>query len=206
MNDINIGSGHVTVSGQTQHGKSYFVKKVLLGKYQKNVFYDLKHDPAHEDIRIKYGVVKSVKDLKKFFEDGGKTVIYQPPFLDNKEAIAHFDSVCKYIFSVGNITIFNDEAAGLTSPSNISKWYYVLITQGLSRGCNCINITQSPTLCHNVILSQSDYFILFRHNVKSHRDKLAGIIGEAGGDRCGLLPKYRFIFVNPDKSYMEGQI
>lgn len=195
-----IGPGHVCLSGQTQYGKSYFAKNKLFAKYPKAVFYDLKHDPNHADLLKKYEVVTSVKKLKKILKSDNVHVVYRPPYLDFDGAVEHFDGVCRVLFEIGNVALFNDEAAGTTRSSSIGHWFFVLMTQGLSRGCNVINITQRPTACHNAIISQSDYFILFRHNVKSDRDKLEGVIGDVAPETA-TLTKYSYIFVNPDRSH-----
>lgn len=203
---INISAGHVTTSGQTQYGKSFYVKEALFNKYPKAIFYDLKHDPNHKDLRSKYATIKSLNKLIKFFKDGGTHCIYQPPYLDYKGAVEHFDTICKFIFTHGNIALFNDEAAATAKSGSIGHWYYVLMTQGLSRGCNVVNITQRPTSCNNVILSQSEYFVLFRHNIESDRHKLAGIVGEEVADQLKDLPKYYFIFVYPNGETVKGKL
>jgi len=197
--NIQIKAGHVCLSGQTQYGKSYKAKE-LFPKYPRAVFYDLKHDPNHADLCKKYPVIKNVKELNKILKLDKFHVVYQPPYLSFDDAIQHFDDVCQAIFKAGNVALFNDEAAGTTRSSTIGHWFFVLMTQGLSRGCNVINITQRPTACHNAIISQSDYFVLFRHNVKTDRDKLEGIVGEAAPPTA-LLSKYSYIFVNPDRTY-----
>lgn len=196
---ITINAGHVCLSGQTQYGKSYKAKE-LFPKYPRAVFYDLKHDPNHKDLTTKYPVIKSVSELNKVLKLDKFHVVYQPPYLDFNGAIDHFDKVCKAIFEAGNVALFNDEAAGTTKSSSIGHWFFVLMTQGLSRGCNVINITQRPTACHNAIISQSDYFVLFRHNVKTDRDKLEGVVGDAAGPTA-VLGKYSYIFVHPDRSF-----
>lgn len=194
-----IKMGHVTLSGQSQYGKSYKAK-LLFPKYPRAVFYDLKHDPNHADLINKYPVITNVSELRKILKLDNFHVVYRPPYLNYPDAVEHFDNVCKEIFKAGNITLFNDEAAGTTKSSSIGHWFFVLLTQGLSRGCNVINITQRPTACHNAIISQSDYFFLFRHNVRTDRDKLEGVIGE-GSKLTQTLEKYSYIFVAPDRSY-----
>lgn len=200
MNSLKVGPGHICVSGQTQYGKSWKVKNALFGKYPRALFYDLKHDPNHSDLISKYKVITNVKELKKTLKLDTFHVVYRPPYLSFDDAVIHFDNVCEECFKAGNVALFNDEAAGTTKSSSIGHWFFVLMTQGLSRGCNVINITQRPTACHNAIISQSDYFILFRHNVKSDRDKLEGVIGDIA-DETSTLPKYSYIFVHPDRSH-----
>lgn len=195
-----IGPGHVCLSGQTQYGKSYYAKNKLFTQYPKAVFYDLKHDPNHADLIKKYQVVKSVRKLKKALKEDRCHIVYRPPYLDFNGAVEHFDNVCRVLFEHGNVALFNDEAAGTTKASSIGHWFYVMMSQGLSRGCNVVNITQRPTACHNAIISQSDYFILFRHNVKSDREKLEGVIGDTAQETA-TLGKYSYIFVNPDRSH-----
>lgn len=194
-----IGPGHICLSGQTQYGKSSYAKDKLFDQYPKAVFYDLKHDPNHADFLKKNKVVKNVRQLKKALKEDRCHIVYRPPYLDFNSAIDHFDDVCRVLFEHGNVALFNDEAAGTTKTNSIGHWFYVLMSQGLSRGCNVINITQRPTACHNAIISQSDYFILFRHNVKSDREKLEGVIGDTAQETA-LLTKYSYIFVNPDRS------
>lgn len=196
---MKIGNGHVCLSGQTQYGKSYRAK-LLFFRYPKAVFYDLKHDPNHEELRKKCGVIKTLRGLKNAIKKDDCHIVYQPPYLDYDGAVQHFDDVCAIIFKHGNITLFNDEAAGVTKSAGIGHWFFVLMTQGLSRGCNVVNITQRPTACHNAIISQSDYFLLFRHNVKTDRDKLEGVVGDSAG-LTETLEKYHFVFVHPDRSY-----
>ena len=202
MNSFRIGSGHVCLSGQTQYGKSWFAKNKLFRKYPRAIFYDLKHDPNHSDLTNKYKVITSVKQLKKVLKEDSFHVVYRPPYLGFDDAVDHFDTVCRTCFESGNVALFNDEAAGTTKASSIGHWFFVLMTQGLSRGCNVINITQRPTACHNAIISQSDYFILFRHNVKSDREKLEGVIGEPA-QQTATLSKYSYIFVHPDRSFQK---
>lgn len=196
---IIIEEGHVCISGQTQHGKSWKAKEIF-EKYPRAIFYDLKHDPNHADLIKKFPVITNVKELNKLYKLDNFHVVYRPPYLDFGGAVDHFDSVCKSLFKAGNVTLFNDEAAGTTRSSSIGYWFFVLLTQGLSRGCNVVSITQRPTACHNAIISQSDYFILFRHNVKTDRDKLEGVIGDTA-QTTQALSKYSYIFVHPDRTF-----
>lgn len=199
-NTLKVEAGHITVSGQTQYGKSYLVKHNLFFKYKRSLFYDLKHDPNHQDLRDKCQVINSVKQLKKVLKEDDFHIVYQPPYLGFDDAVNHFDDVCRAIFESGNVCLFNDEAAGVTRSGAIGNWFFILMTQGLSKGCIVVNITQRPTACHNTLLAQSDYFFLFRHNIESDRKKLEGMIGEPAQETFDL-EKYSYIFVKPDRSY-----
>lgn len=78
-----MSSGHVTLSGTTQYGISYFVKS-LVESLLASCFYNLIHDPSHKGIGKKYHVVKSLKQLENFFKKDGTHCVYKPLFLDKK--------------------------------------------------------------------------------------------------------------------------
>jgi hypothetical protein len=68
------------------------------------------------------------------------------------------------------------------------------------------NITQRLTAGQNFILLQFEYFVLFRHKIKSYRDERAGIFKEDVAYDLKDPGIYHFTFVYLNGGIMPGML
>lgn len=209
---------HIFVGGITQSGKSFFIKHLfdaIKADKRRCIFFDYKNDPNHVDWIKKnhYPVFNSIAGIEKYynptlnwfkkhFGNGKpikKKVIFKPPRPKGfGGAFKMMDDLCDYVFKQGNMILFVDEIAPLTSGNRIPPNLYDCLIMGASRGVTVISVSQRPKDIHNIILSESYTKILFRLNLEDDRKKIRGIADREVADSLHNLPNTEFIYVRAD--------
>lgn len=188
------------------NGKS-FIAKQLFYSYagMKNaVFVDIKHDPRHMDIPKCIPRLNSLSACAKNLKNNWLVVFKVPQCNSIDEYITNeIDPLFKYCLIRGNITVFIDEVAIICQTHKMSPFHYRTMITGEALGVNIINITQRPNKVDNTLLSESEYKILFRQQLEADRKKLEGAVGKEISDQLMALPKYEFLFVESDGSYIK---
>lgn len=206
---------HIFVGGITQSGKSFFIKHLfdaVKPDKRKCIFFDYKNDPDHVKWIKKggYPIVSSLKGIerywsktKKLFNFSKKPIqkklIFRPPRPKGfAGAFKLLDDLSDYVFRKGNMILFIDEIAPLTTPQRIPPSLYDCLVMGASRGVTIISVSQRPKDIHNVILSESYTKILFRLNLEDDRKKIKGIADQEVADSLHNLPNTEFVYVRAD--------
>lgn len=205
---------HCIISGKTGTGKSFVAKQIFYSyaKHKKNaIFVDIKHDPRHEqgDSKIPSNIPRatSLKQCIKMLNTNWLVVFKLPQCSSIDEYITkEVNPLFQYCLNRGNITVFVDEAAIICQTHKMASFHYRSMIAGESLGVNVINITQRPNVIDNTCLSESEYKILFRQQLKADRDKLEGVVGEEIADKLMSLPKYDFLFVQADGEYIQTKM
>ena len=210
---------HIFIGGITQSGKSFFMKHLfdaIKPKGRKCIFFDYKNDPDHVKWikRNHYPVFKTIGGIKRYWsplnhfslknifgkqKPKSKKVIYRP---DRPKgfggAFNMLEDLADYVFTQGNMILFIDEIAPLTTGRRIPSSFYDCLIMGASRGITVVSVSQRPKDIHNIILSESYTKILFRLNLEDDRKKIKGIAGDEVANKLYNLPNTQFIYVRAD--------
>ncbi|HXH82062.1 MAG TPA: hypothetical protein VNN07_03945 [Candidatus Tectomicrobia bacterium] len=172
------------VVGKTRSGKTTLVARLTAG-VGRLVWCDFKHQqelPAAS-------VVVWPAPLP-----AGRVVVRFSPDPAHGSVSEQFDRVCYEVLRRGNTLLVVDDAMMVTRGQTAPHWYLQVLTLGASRGVGCISIVQDPVHVHNALLSQSEHRFIFRVNVRSHRQKLAGICGDAIDPIAKSLDNFAFAY------------
>lgn len=145
------------VFGRTQAGKSYFTEYGLLPQFANIIVYAIK--PA--DFASCGAVVRSIAELDNALKHGCNRLVYRASTLSDAE----FSAFCRYIrLHVKNALVVVDEVHHWASKNRIDPEFKHLITvhQGEPYNLGVLSITQRPQNCHNDVLSQSTYWVMFQ--------------------------------------------
>ena len=141
----------IAIIGKTGSGKTVFAKSIF-HRYQRSVFFDPKRE--NSDLGI---ACSRLDDVFRHCTGSSFHVVYQP-FDLNEEM---FNEFCRRCFQHGNMTIIMDEVYFICFP-RVSEWHEKLIRMGRSRGIGLVHLTQRPSYIDNLILSESEHFIIYR--------------------------------------------
>jgi hypothetical protein len=209
---------HVFIGGITQSGKSFFMKHLfdsMPRAGRRCIFFDYKSDPNHTGWmrKNKYPVFKTIRAIERywsttrkqimFWQDKPKSkVIYRP---DRPKGFAGafemLNELAEYVFVSGNMILFVDEIAPLTTPQRIPPSLYDCLVMGAARGVTIISVSQRPKDIHNVIISESYTKILFRLNLENDRKKVEGFSDPNVAIALKRIPNKHFIIVFADGSH-----
>ena len=214
---------HIFIGGITQSGKSFFMKHLfdsIPGSDRKCIFFDYKNDPDHLKWikKNKYPVFKTVAGIKRywnkarrqlmFWEDKPKNkVIYRPERPKGfAGAYQMLNDLAEYVFVAGNMILFVDEIAPLTTPQRIPPSLYDCLVMGASRGVTVVSVSQRPKDIHNVIISESYTKIMFRLSLEDDRKKVKGFSDQGVADALQNIPNRQFIIIFADGSHDTCQL
>lgn len=196
MNEIrlpNYNSRCVFV-GKTGSGKTTLAEKVL-NYFDQVVVLDSKGELNWKS----YEITKSLSELRS------KTgrLIWQPnPFEQNQET---YDEFFKWIYDRKNCVVYIDEVLAICESSQkIPFWYKAILTRGRSRGIGCFNSTQAPVYIPHWILSQSEFYFVFKMRLETDREKVEKITG-IPRIKLQNLEKYEFYFAD-EKEFFDRKL
>ena len=186
---INIpANARVFCCGMTGSGKTYFAK-TLLHAYNRIVFHDRKWE-NHDLIKtLHFTLAHTPEELIWLLQRNKKRILYQP----NADGEDDFNNVCEIIYKTGNIAIVVDEVGSYTTGNRIPHWFSEVLRLGRGRGIGAISISQRPKEIPNTIISESEFKIMFRLQLKDDRRKLIGVVGD-GAEYLRIIPPYHFLY------------
>jgi ABC-type dipeptide/oligopeptide/nickel transport system ATPase component len=211
-NDIRIENDErLGIIGKTGCGKTYLAID-FLNEAARNGCYivvlDNKGFFGSEKINGKYrftwkgaGLVRDFNGLYKASQMDLQKIVYRPnPELeanDPKEFGNTMDSFLWWIYRRGNTLLYIDEVASICDSYTIPNGLNAILKRGRELNVGLWYSTQEPVNVHNSLFSQSEQFIVFRTQLQSHRDKMAGYMGD---DVRLIIPdKYHFWYFKPEE-------
>lgn len=187
------------VCGQTQSGKSFFVKNGVLQHLQRFVVYDA--------IKREYGklgvVVDSLPAFVHAVKQGVPRIIVQPR--NNPLSVEQFNEFCRLFFILcRNTTLVVDELHFYCKSHDIPGWlnYILTIGEGEPKRQGFIGLTQQPNSVHNQAIAQSKHRVAFYIDEENARKKLYYSGFGEYAYKLGLLPpRHYFYFNGQDRIY-----
>jgi hypothetical protein len=171
----------VSIVGRTGSGKTYLAQK-LTANLKRLVVCDPKGTLARKwDLRD-WSVLN-----ERRLRDGADIRLRIPTPLDG-----NWEQYFKACYDAGNLTLYIDEAYGvLPRPgAQPTPFLNALYTRGRELGIGVWASTQRPSWIPLIMLSEADWFFVFRLMLVADRMRLAEVIGPSAMD----VPKSRYGF------------
>lgn len=91
---------------------------------------------------------------------------------------AEWDEWMWMAFEAGDLVVYIDEVYGVVPPGRRSVALNALLTRGREFGIGVWSATQRPAWCPLVVLSEAEWLVVFRLQLKEDRKRVASIMGE----------------------------
>lgn len=136
--------------------------------------------------------------LREVFAANGK-IIWQPnPHEQNEETYERF---FKWIYDRRNTVCYVDEILAICKNSqNMPFWFRAILTRGRSRNVASFNSTQAPVFVPHWILSQAEYYFVFKMKLAGDREKVEQITGISRND-LNALKNHEFYYADDSEHY-----
>lgn len=169
------GNSRVAVIGKTGSGKT-FLSEYLLRNVGRLVVFDVKGN-----LKNRFGLVDYSAKLWRRFMRGEKfRVRITAPIGKNVDLVNLYDEYFRQIYDTGDCIVYIDEVYGVTGGANyLAPYLTALYTRGRELGVGIVACTQRPTFIPNFILTESEYFFVFRLQLESDRKKIENIVGSS---------------------------
>lgn len=210
--DITIQSDErAAIIGKTGCGKTYLATSLLDEAVENGSFVvvlDNKGLFGSEKINGKWkftwkgaGLVRDFEGLYKAAQMELRKIVYRPdPSLESGDENHFFDvmnSFFWWVYQRQNTLLYIDEVASVSRSHFIPSGLAAIEKRGRELNIGLWKSTQEPVNVHNTLLSQSEHYFVFRTQIQSHRDKMAGFMGD--NVRSHIPEKYHFWYYKPEE-------
>lgn len=167
-------SEHVTIVGKTGSGKTYFAQHMLLNpKVERLIVLDPKAN-LKERFRLE---TPSPKVWRRYHNGDPVRIQIKPPKGTVEDQYAFYEEVFQDIYETQDTFVYIDEVYRVT-PQNAGYWLTSVYTQGRELFISMWCTTQRPARIPQFILSEPEWYVMFRLNKKDDRQRLAEMMGE----------------------------
>lgn len=147
--------------------------------------------------------VKSFDELRRAAElktSGSFTfpkIVFQPRVeeIPDLNDLTHADTFFRWVYYRENMIVYVDEIYGVTGPRQIPFYLKAILTRGRERGITCMMATQRPAEIPQFVLSESEYFYVFRLQMPQDKKRIRDIKG-IPETAIESLEKYEFLFAD----------
>lgn len=161
----------VLFAGKTGSGKT-FAAGSLLAPVSRLVVIDPKANLASWNLKV-----PNFSDWRRLERGKPGRFRIMPPITVDPEA--WYEDLFKRLYYIGNLMVYIDEAYAVVPPgARPGQWLSALYTRGRELGIGLWSATQRPAWIPLFMLSESDWFLIFRLNLDVDRRRLAGVIGD----------------------------
>lgn len=181
----------VFICAKTGAGKTTYAKRFLLSGYPRIVFWDIKHQNgdwphtflARNPAGIGEGIVQKHSHI-----------LYQPDDISPDD----FNKVCQIVYNCGNVAIYIDEVAFVTTGNHIEYYHKLLLVMGRSRGCGVITATQRPVNVANYCISEAEHFFIGKLQLEDDVKKIGSVLPKEYKDIPPKLEYYHWIYTDTE--------
>jgi hypothetical protein len=196
------GDERIFIAGKTGSGKTELAKHLLYSQEQQFFILDNKGMFGRDKDSKKFIMKEAAPadTLEQCYSLGQKYrfVVYRPaPELESnrQEFLDTMNSFLWWIYYRQNTGIYIDEATAISDSYNILPAHNAIMKRGRELNVPCWNSSQQPVNVHNTLMSEADHFFVFITQMQSHRDKLAGFMGD--NVKKTVPRNYTFFYFNP---------
>ena len=158
----------VGLVGKTGSGKTYAAER-LLAPVRRLVVADPKGN-----LRDRWGLAEPDGRTARAL-DSGEPVRVRYGF----PADGDWDSVFQRVYEAGDVTLYVDEAYGVLKSGRPTAGLTACYTRGREMGVSVWTATQRPAWVPLFMLSESDWYLMFRVQLAEDRKRMAQLIGPA---------------------------
>lgn len=182
--------------GPSRAGKTTWYLRLLLPQLRRGVLLDTKGDAPLADFarRHRYvvanGEAAAISLLRSKTPPAKLYVRSYDPFSDDAEELL------RLVFVGPPTTLYVDEAMHWSTKATIGRWMRLLLQSGMGRGIGVWSGSQMPVDVHNLFVTQSIHFAVFRLHLADHRQKLRGAVAEI--EAAARLDRYWWLYQSPD--------
>lgn len=167
----------VAFVGRTTTGKTYAARLLLLGAKRLVVI-----DPKgrlSDEYRASKG--EPLWNLAEPSDETDRALAAGEPVRVRYRAPLDLDysTIFRRCYDAGNVIVYVDEVYGVTKNGQADQWLTALYTRGAELGIGVWAATQRPRRIPLIVLSESEWTLLFRLKLQVDREYMAEMIGPA---------------------------
>ena len=186
--------------GMTGSGKTKLAQ-FLLQAFENVLVFDAKGTLDWKDFR-RY---TSLRKLVSHANSNKQTrAIYAPNAEELRNEEFH-EAFFKFVYTRKGTFCYVDEVYSVAYRDELPPHYHAILTRGRERGNGLLSSTQRPMQIPSVIMSESEFWYVFRLSMPGDRKKVQDTIG-VPGDVIGSLPKHQFIYARADTEERIGPL
>lgn len=130
--------------------------------------------------------------------------IYAPNAAELRSEEFH-EAFFRYVYERKGTFCYVDEVYSVAYRDEMPPHYHAILTRGRERGNGLLSSTQRPMQIPSVIMSESEFWYVFRLSLPADRKKVQDTVG-LSADLIGSLPKRQFIFTRADTDQRIGPL
>jgi energy-coupling factor transporter ATP-binding protein EcfA2 len=182
--------------GQTGSGKSTLAEYLL-----KSLRYVAAIDPKG---MLKFRGYTRYTTLKAVTGSRDERVIYAPRAEELRDP-RYIGGFFEWVYRRKNTFCYVDEVYAVTDRDEMPDYYHALLTRGRERNSGVLSASQRPIRIPNVIMSESEFWYVFRLSMPADRKKVEDTIA-LDSDAIAGLQKREFFFARADLDFKAGPL
>lgn len=183
----------ISVFGKKGYGKTTFIKKYLLPKYQKKIILDTMEE-YHNDKSLVTGSALETVEIVEYMLEQEKdfTIVQQSSFNE-------YEQLLDVVIQIPELTLVIDEIDKFGEPNSIHPALKELYNTARHYQINLIGASRRPNQVNRIITSQSDLIIIFHTSEPSDLIYYKHYISKEIIERIRNLKKYEYLWYGDDE-------
>lgn len=186
--------------GMTGSGKTKLAQ-FLIQEFENVLVFDAKGTLDWKDFRR----FTTLRKLVSHANSNKQTrAIYAPNAEELRNEEFH-EAFFKFVYQRKGTFCYVDEVYSVAYRDELPPHYHAILTRGRERGNGLLSSTQRPMQIPSVIMSESEFWYVFRLSMPNDRKKVQDTIG-ISSEVIGSLAKRQFIFSRADLDIRIGPL